>query len=91
MRWHRRMTTTQQMGNQASDIAGYLLFAVLDYTYKKNAQHGVKHAVRFALYKATKQEKEFERERKKKTCFVIPQLYSGLFRFLMVVLYYFDV
>ena len=35
--------------------------------HQKNTQHGVKHAVRFALYKATKQEKEFERERKKKT------------------------
>ena len=30
MRWHRRLTTTQQMRNQASDIAGYLLFDVLD-------------------------------------------------------------
>ena len=36
-------------------------------------------------------EKEFERERKKKTCFVIPQFVSGASRFLMVVLYHFDV
>ena len=59
--------------------------------FKKNAQHGVKHVVRLHLYKTTKQEKEFERERKKKTCFVIPQFVSGASRFLMVVLYHFDV
>ena len=34
--------------------------------HQKNTQHGVKHAVCFILYKAMKQEKEFERERKKK-------------------------
>ena len=28
MRWHRRLTTTQQMKNQSSDMAGYLLFTV---------------------------------------------------------------
>ena len=33
--------------------------------HQKNTQHGVKHAVCFILYKAMKQEKEFERERKK--------------------------
>ena len=43
--------------------------------HQKNTQHGVKHAVCFILYKAMKQEKEFERERKKKPvslfCFFI--------------------
>ena len=29
MRWHRRLTTTQQMKNQANDMAGYLFFTVL--------------------------------------------------------------
>ena len=28
MRWHRLLTTTRQMKNQASDMAGYLLFTV---------------------------------------------------------------
>lgn len=29
MPWHRRLTTTQQMKNQSSDMAGYLFFTVL--------------------------------------------------------------
>lgn len=31
MRWHRRLTTTRHMKNQASDMASYLLFTVLVY------------------------------------------------------------